>query len=258
MVAQAAPETTIGLRLYWVGRLAAAFPDGFETVTEEALTAWVARHRWGPETRRSVRSNLRAFESWLLGAHAYGGPAHQLPRVKVPRPRPKPASEDAFDVALKANPRIWLAVALGGFTGMRRGEIARGHTDHLERDLVGWSLRVVGKGGHVRMVPLPDDVAGVIQGLPPGWFFPSTRAVDGGRPISAAWLGKLVARELPGVFTTHSLRHRCGTVAYARTKDLRAVQELLGHSKPEITARYTLVPEEDIRAAVMAATGHAA
>lgn len=236
-----------------MGRLSVAFPDGPESVAFEELVAWLAAHAWGPETRRSVRSNLRAFWHWrMVTGRSVSSPAHQLPRVKVPRAQPKPASEEAFATALEARPRIRLAIALGGYCGLRRGEIARAHTCHLERDLIGYSLRVIGKGGHERMVPVPPEIADAILRLPPGWLFPSTRAVDEGRPVSAAWLGKMVTRELPGVFTTHSLRHRCGTVAYARTKDIRAVQELLGHAKPEITALYTQVPQDDIRAAVMA------
>jgi integrase/recombinase XerC len=38
--------------------------------------------------------------------------------------------------------------------------------------------------------------------------------------------------------------------AYAQTRDLRAVQALLGHSKPETTARYTLVPDGALRDAI--------
>lgn len=51
----------------------------------------------------------------------------------------------------------------------------------------------------------------------------------------------------------HTLRHRCATVAYAKTRDLRAVQELLGHAKPETTAIYTAVPDDAVRDAMRAA-----
>ena len=67
-------------------------------------------------------------------------------------------------------------------------------------------------------------------------------------------MGKVISRWFPQGFTTHNLRHRCGTIAYQRGgRDLRAVQELLGHAKPETTARYTLVAPDAVRAAVMAA-----
>ncbi|MBA2774731.1 MAG: site-specific integrase [Nocardioidaceae bacterium] len=40
----------------------------------------------------------------------------------------------------------------------------------------------------------------------------------------------------------HKLRHRFATTAYAAERDLLAVQQLLGHSRPEVTARYTALP----------------
>jgi Phage integrase family len=45
--------------------------------------------------------------------------------------------------------------------------------------------------------------------------------------------------------TLHQLRHRFGTQTYARRRDLRMVQELLGHASPATTAVYTLVDQAD-------------
>lgn len=132
--------------------------------------------------------------------------------------------------------------------GLRRSEIARTRREDVEPDLVGYALRVAGKGGHVRLVPLPDDLAAAILDRGPGWLFPSSH----GGHLTPHHLGKIVSRHLPPGFTTHTLRHRCGTVAYRETRDLRAVQELLGHAKPETTAIYTQVPDGALRAAIAA------
>ena len=113
----------------------------------------------------------------------------------------------------------------------------------------GWSLRVVGKGGHVRYVPLPPVLAGELHSLPRGYAFPSPR----GGHLTPHHLAKIVTRHLPAGVSTHTLRHRCATVAYAGTRDLRAVQELLGHSRPETTAGYAYVPQNAVRAAMQAA-----
>jgi len=51
----------------------------------------------------------------------------------------------------------------------------------------------------------------------------------------------------------HTLRHRYASRAYAGTRDLRAVQTLLGHSKPETTLRYTAIPDGGLQAAAAAA-----
>lgn len=151
-----------------------------------------------------------------------------------------------------ADPRAVLAVRLGAFCGLRRGEVARCAREDLSRDLLGWSLRVVGKGGHVREVPVPDGLAVELLGMPAGWLFPSPYAAGPGH-LTPHHVSKLVSRALPAGVTMHMLRHRCATVAYAGTHDLRAVQELLGHSRPETTAGYIATPAESVRAAVAAA-----
>lgn len=93
-------------------------------------------------------------------------PAHLLPAVRIPRARPKPTPESVYRQALHSgDARSRLAVALAGQCGLRRGEIARVRGADLEEDLVGYSLRVAGKGGHVRVVPLPDELAGELLAL---------------------------------------------------------------------------------------------
>jgi len=49
----------------------------------------------------------------------------------------------------------------------------------------------------------------------------------------------------PSAYSTHSLRRTKATLIYRRTKNLRAVQLLLGHTKLESTARYLRIEVED-------------
>jgi site-specific recombinase XerC len=60
-----------------------------------------------------------------------------------------------------------------------------------------------------------------------------------------------VRRALGRGWTAHKLRHRFATAAYAGNRGLLAVQQLLGHSKPETTQRYTALPGDALRTAVM-------
>lgn len=251
LIAAGQPSTTVGLRTYHLRRLAAAFPGGPDAVTFETLVEWLGSHGWKQSTRRSYRSSLRAFWGWAMASgRVVDSPAHLLPPVKVPRAVARPLPENAWrDALLITDRRAWLAIALAGMCGLRRGELARVRTEHVFADLDGWSLRVIGKGGHERNVPLPDDLAAAIRFANPGWLFPSSH----GGHLTPHHLGKVISRHLPEGWTTHNLRHRCGTVAYAATRDLRAVQELLGHAKPETTAMYTAVPNASVRAAMRAA-----
>lgn len=245
------PETTIGLRVYHLQRLARDVGKCPASVTFDDLIDFLAEYDWAPNTRRAYRGSLRAFYAWAMHVGLIDGrsPAHLLPPIKVPRGRPRPAPEDVFRCALLVpDQRAYLGIRLAGQCGLRRGELAVAKREHVERDLIGWCLRVQGKGGVVRMVPLPDDLAEHILSKPPGWLFPSSH----GGHLTPHHLGKVISRNLPDGLTTHSLRHRCASVAYAATRDLRAVQELLGHAKPETTAIYTAVPDGAVRAAVEA------
>jgi integrase len=246
---------TIEQRRYHVSRMSIEVRATPTSLTGQQLVDWIASHHWAPNTRRAYRGSLRAFYSWAMATGLVSvSPAHQLPPVKVPRGRPHPTPEAVFTSALEqADELMSIALRLGGYCGLRRGEIARARREDIEPDLAGLSLRVVGKGSHVRIVPLPDELAGDILARPEGWLFPSSH----GGHLTPHHLGKKISKALEAGYTTHSLRHRCGTMAYAGSKDLRAVQELLGHANPKTTAIYTQVSDLAIRAA-MEAAHHAA
>lgn len=233
------------LRAYHLRRFAQDHADVEPgTVTREQIVAWLAGHEWSAETRRSYRASLRRFFAWAHSAGLIDGdPTATLPTIRPPRALPRPAPDDAVaDAVLGAPERTRLMIELIAATGMRRGECSRVHARDAVPDLVGWSLRITGKGGHVRMVPLPDRLAAVVRAAD-GWLFHGQ--IDG--HLSARRVGELVAEALPGTWTAHTLRHRYATRAYAVSHDLRAVQELLGHAKPETTAIYTRVADDRLR-----------
>lgn len=149
---------------------------------------------------------------------------------------------------LAADERVRLMIALGSH-GLRRGEIARAHTDALRADLGGVALDVDGKGGKRRLVPLTDALGRELGRLPAGWVFPS----PAGGHLTPAHVGKLVSRCLPAGVTPHQLRHRFATRAYAATRDIEAVRQLLGHASLVTTQRYVATPADALRAAVVAA-----
>ncbi len=247
-----APQTTIELRTYQLTRLAKHLPDRDPwTITTDELAAWMAEHRWSRETLRSYRAALRTFYGW---AHAAGlvdsDPARLLRKVPAAIGVPRPAEECVINDALRrADQRAWLMLMLGSRHGMRRGEIARISTKDLRVDEEGWSLLVHGKGGKERLVPLWPDVARMIRDARPGWVF-----LNGlGHHLTPAHVGVIVRRALDGVATAHQLRHRFATRTYQATKDIRAVQELLGHASVATTQRYTKVADNALRAAVRAA-----
>lgn len=252
MRAAGKPDTTIGLRVYQVRRVLGGVTGPPATVAVDDLVEWLGAQAWAPNTRRSYRAALRGFFSWAQGIGLRpDNPALLIPPVSVPRGLPRPTPEAIYrDAMIAADDRLRLIIRLAAMCGLRRGEISRLRREDVVEDLVGASLHVMGKGSRERHVPLPRELAADLREAPPGWLFPSPRRPG---PLTPAHVGVLVSRALPPGWTCHTLRHRCATVAYAVERDLRAVQELLGHAKPETTALYTQVPIDAVRRAVEAA-----
>lgn len=216
-------------------------------VAEDDLIAWMATKDWAPETRRSYRASLRTFYSW---AHAKGhilvDPSYNIPAITPPPAKPRPAPDDVVDSGLRAvDLRVRIAVLIFAMTGMRRHEVAKMHTNDLIERPDGAYVKVIGKGGRLRLIPVDSPFAAAIRALPQGYIFPGQ--IDG--HLSANHLGKIVSAALPGDWTAHTLRHRYASLAYAVERDIRAVQELLGHAKVTTTQIYTFVPEESLRRA---------
>lgn len=118
-------------------------------------------------------------------------------------------------------------------------------------DLESQVLRVTGKGGKVRMVPLIEAVRKSIDlylELCPFKSWPEEplfRGVKGGvlspRLIQLRMETLRSALQLPPSATPHALRHSFATHLLGKGGDLRAIQELLGHASLSTTQIYTAV-----------------
>ena len=120
----------------------------------------------------------------------------------------------------------------------------------------GW-LTVVGKGAE-RRVPLhPVLVAALGRAREPASGAPD-RVFPGHRrealhPTTVwTWARELGLAAGVGPVQSHVLRHTALTTALDATGDLRAVQELAGHARPETTAGYTRLRDRRLVAAAMA------
>lgn len=246
------PPSTVYKRLYDLRRF--ANESGIDSpwlVTIDDLADHVGRERWAAGTRHAVRSSLRVFYRWgYLTGRIQSDPAALLPSIPVPAGKPRPAHDVAVQKGLRAaDPRVQLMVRLGAHVGLRCCEIARVHRRDVVKDLVGYSLRVNGKGGKTRVVPISDAIALELLAHD-DWVFPGQ--IDG--HLSAGYVSKLISRALPEDVTAHPLRHRFASKAYKGSgNNIRVVQELLGHSSVATTQVYTAVEDADLRRGALSA-----
>lgn len=245
-------ESSVATRRQQLGRIGRTIgvPDPWQ-VTGPQLRAYLLAQSWQSETKRSRRTTLRGFYRWgVERSYIAASPAASLPRIKPAPVTPSPIPETVYRPALHAAAaRERLILRLAHDEGLRRCEIAVGHSRDLLRDLTGWSLLVHGKGSKERVVPLVDDLAASLRALPAGWFFPGG---DRGH-LSPRWVGRLINRDLPDGWTIHKLRHRAGTNWYEQSADMRLVADLLGHVDTKTTMIYTKVDDGRRRAVVNAA-----
>lgn len=212
-----------------------------ETATPAELLDYMADHysTWAPEYSKRIRASLRSYFQWRA-ANVEGAidASLQLPSVRIPKKRHRrPAPDDlVLDVFDKAPLRERTILALAGTMGLRRNEIA---TLKLSARS-GKELTVVGKGERERVLVLDDLTLHLLRSIE-AETAPGTRFYFPGRwgdtHLHPTTVYTYVKRMMPDE-CLHTLRHRAGTTGYARTKDIRATQEFLGHSSLATTEIY--------------------
>ena len=236
---------TIGLRLSYLERFARAYD--LYTATTEEIIGWLENPDWKPATRMSARSSLRSFYKWALEAEVvHKDPTARTRPVKVPPRAVKEAPQDALLTALEAvGDRDRLAIMLAAYAGLRRAEIATLHADNIEDRM----LTVTGKGSKTRRVPIHPMLVSPLREAKErgGYVF---RGADGWSPVTPDAMGRRIARALPDHWSAHSLRHYFAGNVYRASHDIRAVQQLLGHSSIATTQIYTHIDDDELHRAV--------
>ena len=223
-------------------------------VTTRDLVEILASPTHSPEHRRGLRSSLASFYRWAAANGVADDISVDLPTVRAVTAAPRPATDEVWLKLLDtAEPRVRLMARLAGEAGMRRAEVAQLHTNDLVGSIESPDLIVRGKGNKQRVVPITAGLAMKIRTACPdgGYVFPGQ--VDG--HMSPDRVGRLVSEAMGPGWSMHKLRHRYATRGYMATRNLRAVQEALGHSSVATTQRYTAVSDAEIRAVSEAACG---
>jgi len=250
LAGQHAPSTARAY-LGHITRLAREYPNLFDATTAD-LEQYIGARRstHSAESRKSMRSAFVAFYRWAEREHLIDhSPAAALEKIHIPRIVPRLALDDqVLNALIGASVEQRAMVLLGRLACLRLTELTTLHMKQRERDI----LRIIGKGEKERMVPIHADLLAALIEIertqPYGYYFPGRF----GGSMHPQSVNKIITR-ITGT-NPHSLRHAGATAAYRATRNLRAVQALLGHESLATTQRYLHVELDDIRRAVAGAT----
>ncbi len=233
------------------------------------IRAFLAARRKKGVVARSLARQLSALKSFFLFLERLELVDNQvvfmLATPKRPRslPRALSVNEALNTIAMtkEIEPRPWVAardvavLSLCYGAGLRIAEALA----VTRQDMDMTTLRVTGKGGKTRLVPLIAAVHQAIDSylcLCPFELRASEaifRGVRGGvlspRLIQKRMVELRAALGLPPSASPHALRHSFATHLLGRGGDLRTIQELLGHASLSSTQIYTNIDSEHLLAA---------
>lgn len=251
--------STLDQRRYAIHRLAKALDMNPLRASADDLDRWQHGLVMSATSRLSVVNHVQQYYQWAKKVGLIRvNPSLELVRPKRLHRLPRPIPEDQLQIALEnASDDIRAQLVLAAWCGLRAREIALLQRDHIH-DRADPPVLVVadGKGGRARVVPLGDGVLAELRayGLPSrGPVFPRMDGRPGHQtPSRVSGRANSYLHEIGITDTLHALRHRYGTALYRESKDLRMVQDLLGHSDPAMTALYCAYSPTGAMAAVRA------
>lgn len=200
-----------------------------------------------PNTIRRAAHALGSFFGWALSlGYVERNPVRGvlLPRRPEARPHCPPVEHCRELVRVAHTPLERAVIALLLTAGLRKSELIG--LDLADYDAAAGELRVEGKGGRQRRVPIPADTVATLQaylahrGTAPG---PLLLNRDG-RRLGGTTVQRLFKRLLKRAgleghgYSIHSTRHAYGTLLMRSGVHVRTLQELLGHVNLGTTAVY--------------------
>ena len=220
---------------------------------------FLARLRREGYSNRSLNLVVQALRAYFR-FEGYDEEAEKLKPPKVPRSLPKALTREEVKRLLSVIPltrkRDRLIVLLLYGAGLRVSELC-----NLKRDDVDLERGIIvvrgGKGAKDRVVPIPEFLVKEIRSYletrsdSSEYLLVEERRKEKDRlsPKTVWYLLKKYGKRAGVEVTPHRLRHSFATHMLERGVDIRAIQELLGHSNLSTTQIYTKVTVEHLRKA---------
>lgn len=236
-------------------RMDRELPHGLTGANSDELKAWIWSDGRGPATRLMYRTIVGGFFAWAVAPPDNPNdpwldydPARALPRPRKPRRKPKPVTSEQLGAILAqaGDPhRLWFLLA--AYAGLRCVEISRMDRAHITADQV-WVR--AGKGDRERYVPTHPVLWRAVAGIGSGPVAVDRDGLTRLNPQQVAHRGNHVLRNMQAGASMHRLRHWFGTTAYARSRDVLAVRDLMGHSAVTTTQLYVDIADDQRRRTV--------
>jgi site-specific recombinase XerD len=249
----------------WCARSDVLDPGSVKRATIRRYLAHLTTRQFARRSIARKTAAIRRYYRWLLAngvvevdptsgvsVPAGGG---RLPRVLDQRELSglldAPVMDDEPDWRRRRDDAV-LELLYG--SGLRVGELCGLQVSSVL--LSSGAANVWGKGAKERRVPISEPAVAALRRwlairhdvLPPeagDVLFGNER----GRPLTPRDVRRIVDRRSPSPTHPHALRHTFATHLLDGGADLRAVQELLGHTDVATTQRYTHVSRERLSAA---------
>lgn len=237
-----------------------------DALTQRAIRSWLAQTLAQGGARSTIARHtaaIRNFTAWALREGILPrDPAALLSSPRADQRLPSPLDESDARTLLNAareeaaaggasQIRNWAILELTYACGLRVSEVCALDVSSLNREAL--TVRVVGKGNKERVVPYGPPAADALD----QWLVRGRPQLAGERSGHALFLGDKGGRIDPRIVRSmvhkmaahagvhdiapHGLRHSTATHLLQGGADLRAVQEMLGHSSLSTTQRYTHV-----------------
>jgi integrase/recombinase XerC len=251
----------------WCSRSAVHGPCGVDRLLARRYLAYLVTRQYARRSIARKACSLRRYFAWAvrtgridsdptIGLAASAGEA-RLPRVLQPNElrtildEPTAADDDLPAIRLRDDAVLELLYGCG----LRVSELCG--LDVADVSMARATVRVLGKGGREREVPIGRPAAEAVV----GWLrqgrseFTTASSESGplfvnrsGRRLGRRDVARLLDRRSTHPTHPHALRHTYATHLLDGGADLRVVQELLGHRDLATTQVYTHVSKERLRA----------
>ncbi|MFI3259123.1 MAG: tyrosine-type recombinase/integrase [Rikenellaceae bacterium] len=245
-----------------------------QTARPEHIRAWIVARLDGDQLNEPISAGsmnralatLRSLYRWATSrGDLQKNPMKSIQQLRTATPLPHfiPKSKISEVIDHQSEPREskdddkeWiedrdsLIIMVFYYTGLRLSELASLRVSSFSTDFR--SVRVVGKGDKERVIPIVERLRQklfshlsqikslLIWRRAPDSLFLSSR----GTTLSSSMIYRVVRQrlseaEVQGRKSPHVMRHTFATKLLGEGVDIRAIQELLGHSSLQATQRYT-------------------